>query len=116
LAAVHHLLDPEDAGVVRARDEVVRHTEVERDRRGAEAERGRERVLVEGADRVVYRERTLGQLAQALPLGQQLGTPPQGGADAAQGARLRDRGRELHLLPGSERRSDDGHLDAEPLA
>ena len=103
LVDVHHLLDPQDAGVVGARDQVDGHGEVKRDRGGPEGERGGERLLVQRAHRVVDRERTLGQIAQPSPLSTQRRERTRGRAEAAQPARLAHRGGQVDLVPRPER-------------
>jgi hypothetical protein len=65
---VHHLLHPEDPGVVRPGDEVGGDADVEGDHLRAGGQRGRERGFVEGAVLVVHRERAVREAPQASPL------------------------------------------------
>ena len=68
LVAVHDLLDPGDSGVVGSLDEVRADQLVEADHVGPEGQRGVEGLLVERADRMVDRERAVGEPAQPGPL------------------------------------------------
>jgi hypothetical protein len=116
LCRAHDLLDPEDAGVVRSRDQVCGHGQVERDRVRARFQSRGERIVIERPRRVVDRERAVGELAQARPPGLQLIAAAHRRADAAEPAGPTDRHRELDLLPRTERRSDDRNLDTQELA
>jgi hypothetical protein len=116
LPHVHDLLKPQDPGVVCLGDQVTGHRQVERHDRRPELHRGRERLLNQGARRVVDRERPARQPAQPRPLVTQLPHRPQRRPHAAQRPRLAHRRGQLDLFPRPERRADDGHVDPEQVA
>jgi hypothetical protein len=89
---------------------------VTRDRGRVCLQRGRERVLVERPHRVVDRERPVGPVAQSGPLVAQLGHAPQRRAEAAQPAGVAHGGRQIDLVPWSERRAEDRNVDTEHIA
>ena len=117
LVDVHHLLDPADPGLVRPGHEIAGVAQVEGDGGRPRGEGGREGVLVERADLVVDRERTVRPLAAGVATGPRrsgtgrtavprLPRPP-----AAQIGR-----REVDGVPGTERRADHRDLDAQQVA
>jgi hypothetical protein len=116
LIHVHDLLDPECAGAMGALDQFARVTHVVRDRGRLEGQGGVEGVWVEGAARVVDRERPGRALAQARPLILQIGQRPNSGAEAAQGAGFTDGSGEVDFVPGTEWGADDGNVNAEDVA
>ena len=112
---VSHLLDPSRTHVMGFRDPLGGHPHVEGDRCWSRLENRGEHLRVEGAPGVVDRERPVGQLAQARPLGAQLLRRAHGRTDAPEPSCVADGSGQLDLLPGSERCEDDRKLHAEQV-
>jgi hypothetical protein len=88
-------------------DPIGGNAHVERDRRRTLLKNRREHLVVKGSPGVVDRERPIGQVAQARPLGAQLVRRAHRRTDTPEASGVADGGGQVDLLPGPERCEDD---------